>query len=155
MKKELETALEGLNEEETKVFLEDVKAYKEGKDEGKAHYDEVVEKKKREDNLKDIKETGKACEFMKQAKMPIKFNDDDLGFGEGEYDVRNIKASTKRQIDYRFDCMKVNLLRDMAQSLRDTQRLLMLVLKHMGVDDIEGEITDLLEEFNKKYGHNA
>jgi hypothetical protein len=155
MNKELENTLNGLNKKEVEALLEDAKAYVKGKEEGKAHYDETVEAKKREDQLKELKETGKACEFMKQAKMPIKFNDDDLGFGEGEYDVRGIKASTKRQIDYRFDCMKVNLLRDMAQSLRDTQRLLMLVLKHMGVEDIEGEITELLEELNKKYGHNA
>jgi hypothetical protein len=155
MKKELETALEGLNDEETKVFLEDVKAYKEGKEEGKAHYDEVVEQKKREDNLKDIKETGKACEFMKNAKMPIKFKDNDLGFGEGEYDVREISAKTKRQLDYRFACMQVNLLRDTAQSLRDTQRLLMLVLRKMGVTDIQAELADLYEELEKECGHNA
>lgn len=155
MKKELESALEGLNEEETKVFLEDVEAYKKGKEEGKAHYDEVVSAKKREDNLKEIKETAKAVEFMKQAKTPIKLKDDDLGFGEGEYDVRDLKAGTRKQLDYRFDCMKVNLLRDTAQSLRDTQRLLMLVLRKMGVTDIQAELADLFEELEKECGHNA
>lgn len=155
MKKELETALEGLNEEETKVFLEDVETYRKGKEEGKAHYDAVVAEKKRQDALNEIKETGKACEFMKQAKMPIKFKDDDLGFGEGEYDVRELKASTRKQLDYRFECMKLNLLRDTAQSLRDTQRLLMLVLRKMGVTDIQSELNDLYAELEKECGHNA
>ena len=155
MKKELETALEGLNEKEVQALLDEAKAYTEGKKEGKEHYDEVIAQKKRDDQLKEIKETGKACEFMKQAKMPIKFTDDDLGFGEGEYDIRGIKAGTKKQIDYRFDCMKVNLLRDTAQSLRDTQRLLMLVLKHMGVTDIQGELNELLEDLSKQIGQKA
>lgn len=155
MNKELENTLEGLNEDEIKALLEDAKAYKDGKADGKAHYDETVEAKKRDDALKQVKETGKACEFMKQAKMPIKFKDEDLGFGEGEYDVRDIKASTKKQLDYRFECMKLNLLRDTAQSLRDIQRLLMLVLKHQGAGDIQQELTDLLDELSVKYGHNA
>ena len=155
MNKELENALNGLNDKEVEAFLEDAKAYAKGKEEGKAHYEETLEAKKRNDQLKQLEETGRACEFMKNAKMPIKFKDGDLGFGEGEYDVREIKAGTKKQLDYRFDCMKVNLLRDMAQSLRDTQRLLMLCLKHMGVEDVEAELTELIEELNRKYGHNA
>ena len=155
MNKELENALEGLDEKEIKVFLDNAKAYNEGKEEGKAHYEKTIEAKKKDDQMKEVKEVGKACEFMKQAKMPIKFKDDDLGFGEGEYDVRGIKASTKKQIDYRFDCMKVNLLRDTAQSLRDVQRLLMLVLKKLGVKDIEAELTELLNELEDNYGHKA
>lgn len=155
MNKELETALEGLNDKEIKVFLDEAKAYNEGKEEGKAHYDEVVAEKKKQDNLNEIKETGKATEFMKNAKMPIEFKDEDLGFGEGEYDVRNISEGTKNQLSYRIACMQLNLLRDTAQSLRDTQRLLMLVLKKMGVDDIQGELNDLLDELSKEINAKA
>lgn len=155
MNKELENAVNGLNEKEIKVFLEDAKAYEEGKKEGKAHYDEVVAQKKRDDQLKDIKETAKACEFMANAKQPIKMKDDDLRFGDGEYDVRSIKPSTRKQLDYRIACMQLNLMRDTAQSLRDVQRLMLLVLRKMGVEDVEAELTELIAELEENYGQKA
>lgn len=153
MKKELQTALEGLNDKEIEAVLEDAKAIKEGKDNASKKYDETIEKKKRDDSLKQLKEVSEASAFMAKAKMPIKFKDDDLGFGEGEYDVREISAKTKRQLDYRFDCMEVNLLRDTAQSLRDMQRLMLLMLKKMGVDDVQEELDNLLIELDEKYRH--
>lgn len=155
MKEEILNALEGLTDKEIEALLEDAKAVNEGKAEGKEKYSEAVEAKKREDNLKQLKEVAKATEFMNEAKMPIKFKDRDLGFGEGEYDVREIGPKTKKQLDYRFNCMEVNLLRDISQSLVDTQRLLMLVLKKMGVGDIQDALTELLDELSKKYGRDA
>ncbi len=155
MKKELENALEGMTEKEIEALLEDAKAVRDGKAEGKEEYAETVEAKKREDALNQLKEVAKASEFMKEAKMPIKFHDDDLGFGEGEYDIREINAKTKKQLDYRFSCMEVNLLRDISQSMVDTQRLLMLVLKKMGVEDIQDALTELLDELGRKYGREA
>lgn len=155
MKKELENALEGMTEKEIEALLEDAKAVRDGKAEGRDEYAKTVEGKKREDALKQLKEVAKASEFMKEAKMPIRFKDDDLGFGEGEYDVREISAKTKKQLDYRFSCMEVNLLRDISQSMVDTQRLLMLVLKKMGVDDIQDALTELLDELGRKYGREA
>lgn len=155
MKKELENALEGMTEKEIEALLEDAKAVNGGKAEGRDEYAKTVEGKKREDALKQLKEVAKASEFMKEAKMPIEFHDDDLGFGEGEYDVREISAKTKKQLDYRFSCMEVNLLRDISQSMVDAQRLLMLVLKKMGVDDIQDALTELLDELGRKYGRDA
>lgn len=155
MKEELENALEGLSEKEIEALLEDAKAVKEGKAQGIAEYGDAADEKKRQDALKQLKEVAKASEFMKQAKMPIEFKDDDLGFGEGEYDMRKASPETMVQLNYRFDCMQTNLLRDISQSLVDTQRLLMVCLKKMGVEDIEGAITDLLDDLNQKYGRKA
>lgn len=155
MNKELENALEGLNDKEIEALLEDAKAVKDGKEEGKKEFDAVAEGKKRQDAVSQLKEVAKATEFMKQAKMPIAFKDEDLGFGEGEYDMRKASPETMVQLNYRFDCMQTNLLRDISQSLVDTQRLLMVCLKKMGVDDIEGAITDLIDDLNEKYGRKA
>lgn len=155
MNKELENALEGLNEKEVEALLEDAKAVKEGKEEGKQAFDETVEKKKRQDAVSQLKEVAKAAEFMKNAKMPIEFNDDDLGFGEGEYDMRKASPETITQLNYRFACMQTNLLRDISQSLVDVQRLLMVCLRKMGIEDVEDAITDLLDDLNKKYGRKA
>lgn len=155
MKQEIENALEGLNEKEVEALLEDAKAVKGGKAEGKAKYDGIVDEKKRQDALDQLREVAKASEFMRQAKMPIEFKDDDLGFGEGEYDMRKASPETMTQLNYRFACMQVNLLRDISQSLVDVQRLLMVLLKKEGVADIQDAITDLLDELNRKYGRNA
>lgn len=155
MKEELENALEGLNEKEIEALLEDAKAVKDGKAQGIAEYGDVADEKKRQDALTQLREVAKASEFMKQAKMPIEFKDEDLGFGEGEYDMRKASPETMVQVNYRFDCMQVNLLRDISQSLVDTQRLLMVCLRKMGVEDIEGAITDLLDDLNQKYGRKA
>lgn len=155
MKEELENALEGLNEKEIEALLEDAKAVKDGKAQGIAEYGDVADEKKRQDALTQLREVAKASEFMKQAKMPIEFKDEDLGFGEGEYDMRKASPETMVQVNYRFACMQVNLLRDISQSLVDTQRLLMVCLRKMGVEDIEGAITDLLDDLNQKYGRKA
>lgn len=155
MKEEIEKTIEGLSDKELEALLEDAKAVKEGKAEGKAEYDATVAKQKEATARAQLKDVAKATEFMKNANMPIKLEDKDLGFGKGEYDVRNASRGTLRQLDYRFNCMEVNLLRDIAQSMVDIQRLLMLVLKHQGAGDIESEITSLLDELHKKYGGEA
>lgn len=155
MKEEIEKTLEGLSDKEIEALLEDAKAVKDGKAEGKAEYDEALAKNREESNRRQLKEVAKAAEFMKNANMPIKLEDKDLGFGKGEYDVRSASRGTLRQLDYRFNCMEVNLLRDIAQSMVDIQRLLMLVLKHQGAGDIQEELTELLDEMGKKYGGKA
>lgn len=71
---------------------------------------------------------------------------DDIKFEKGEEDVRKLKAEDYRQIDYKFMVTQTALLHNIAQSMVDVQRLLMLVLRKQGVEDIAKELLGLYEE---------
>lgn len=154
-KERLMKAVETLGKEDIKALAEEAEAVKEGREEGKAEFDGTAKKANANRTSLDLKEMAKAAEFMKNANMPITMKDDDLEWGKGETDVRSLKPSTYRQIEFRMAVMQTNLLRDIAQSLVDLQRLMMVSLKKEGVTDIEGELNELMDELSKKYGKKA
>ena len=51
---------------------------------------------------------------------------------------------------FRVNVLKANHLRDISQTLVDVERLLMLVLKAQGVEDIGKALNGLFEELGKK-----
>lgn len=108
---------------------------------------EKAAKAKANANPKDIE---KFKELLSQSKMPVEFKDEDFKLGEGELDVRGLSDANYRQLMFRINVIKANHLRDISQSMTDIERLLMLVLKAQGVEDIGKALGDLFEELSKK-----
>ena len=108
---------------------------------------EKAAKAKADANPKDIE---RFKELLSQSKMPVEFKDEDFKLGEGELDVRGLSDANYRQLMFRVNVIKSNHLRDISQSMTDIERLLMLVLKKLGVNDIGKELMDLFEELGKK-----
>jgi len=98
----------------------------------------------------DPKDIERFKELLSQSKMPVEFKDEDFRLGEGELDVRGLSDANYRQLMFRVNVIKANHLRDISQTLVDVERLLMLVLKKLGVEDIGKELMDLFEELGKK-----
>ena len=82
--------------------------------------------------------------------MPVEFKDEDFKLGEGELDVRGLSDANYRQLMFRVNVIKANHLRDISHTLVDVERLLMLVLKAQGVEDIGKALNSLFEELGKK-----
>lgn len=92
---------------------------------------------------KEAKQVAKALEAEIK---PHVLKASDIKFEKGEEDVRSIDRKNYRQIEYKFLTTQTALLHNMAQSLVDIQRLLMLVLRKQGVKDISKELLELYEE---------
>lgn len=135
----------GLNNDDAKVI--------------KAQRDEKVIK----DSCLSKKETKIVKEITDSLKMPIEFTDEKFTMGEGELDVRKLNEANYKQMLFRQNAINNIYLKSVNQSLIDTQRLLMLLLKKMGVDNIYKELNELLMELaeygregsNKQGGTNA
>ena len=98
----------------------------------------------------DPKETERFKELLAQCKLPVEIEDKDFAMGEGELDVRKLSDANYRQLMFRVNVLKANHLRDISQTLVDVERLLMLVLKAQGVEDIGKALNGLFEELGKK-----
>lgn len=94
---------------------------------------------------KEIIETA-----LKEAKMPVKLTDKDFKLGEGELDIRKLSQENLNQMMFRMQMLNVVYGRQIAQSLVDVMRLIMIVLKKLGCDDIIKETDDLLEELQER-----
>ena len=90
------------------------------------------------------KDSGKMEAILKAAKMPIEFKDGDLRLGEREWDIRKCSRATKDQIAFRNGWMQTARLDDICQSLVDIQRLIIVLLAKMGVDDIAAAIGETM-----------
>lgn len=107
-------------------------------------------KKKAEATSLDLKKQLKLAKAMEMAKAPIALKDGDVQFAPREFDVRGVSAKAYRQIDYKFMSVQTALLNDISQSLIDTQRLLMVLLRKMGVESVAKELDDLYAELSKE-----
>lgn len=87
---------------------------------------------------------------LKEAKMPVKLTDKDFKLGEGELDIRKLSQENLNQMMFRMQMLNVVYGRQIAQSLVDVMRLVMIVLKKLGCDDIIKETDDLLEELKER-----
>ena len=100
----------------------------------------------------------KVEDILKAAKMPVTLKDKDVVMGEREIDIRNLSPQNREQLMFRmFELQNVNL-KNAVDSLIDITRLLMLVLKKLGYDDIikatDDLITELAELSKKKLEEN-
>lgn len=88
-------------------------------------------------------------EALKEAKMPVELKDSDFKLGEGELDIRKLSDENVVQMMFRMSVLNVVYGRQITQSLVDIIRLLMLVLKKQGYDDIIKATDDLLAELSE------
>ena len=89
----------------------------------------------------DPKETERFKELLAQCKLPVEIEDKDF---------RKLSDANYRQLMFRVNVLKANHLRDISQTLVDVERLLMLILKAQGVEDIGKALNGLFEELGKK-----
>lgn len=87
---------------------------------------------------------------LKEALMPVAIGDADFKLGANELDIRNLSNANKEQIQFRQGVLNVVYLRQLNSSLVDITRLLMIVLKKLGVEDVIGATDDLIEELKEK-----
>ena len=87
---------------------------------------------------------------MEEAKMPIEFTDGKFKLGERELDIRNLSRKNKEQLLFRMMVHEVSYQRSIHQDLIDVMKLVMLILKHFGVEDIVKETEKLEMELLEK-----
>lgn len=95
-------------------------------------------------------EMKKLAELMEIAKMPIKLKDKDVQLAQGEVDIRGLSEDNKFQMFFKLFVLNNLYLNDVVSSLVDIMRLLMILLKKQGVEDIEKSMEDLLTELSNK-----
>jgi len=112
---------------------------------------------KEEKKAKAIKETEiseaekKVVEkIFKEAKMPTILYDGDVKCGEGELDIRNLSAKNRAQMSYRAEMLTLVYMRRMVDGLTDIMRILMCVLKKLGVDNINEAIDEVMTELARE-----
>lgn len=92
----------------------------------------------------------KVEDILKAARMPVTLKDKDVVMGEREIDIRNLSPQNREQLVFRMlELGNVNI-KNCLDSLIDITRLLMLVLKKMGYDDIVKATDDLMIEMAQK-----
>lgn len=128
----------------------DEKEKKEAKAEAEADYEKFADAVKKETTTISPKDEEKIKAFMEKMNMPIELKDEDIQMGAREIDVRNLSVKAYRQLVYKFTVAESAMLNSVNQSLVDIQRLLMLVLKKMGTNDVVGELDELCEEIQKQ-----
>ena len=128
----------------------DEKELKEAKAEAEADYEKFAGEVKKESTTISSKDEERIKAFMAKMNMPIELKDEDIQMGAREIDVRNLSAKAYRQLVYKFTVAQCAVIDNMSQSLIDIQRLLMLMLKKMGVEDVVGELDELCEEIQKQ-----
>ena len=128
----------------------DEKELKKAKEEAEADYGKFADAVKKQTTTISPKDEEKIKAFMEKMNMPIELKDEDIQMGAREIDVRNLSVKAYRQLVYKFTVAQCAVLDSMNQSLVDIKRLLILVLKKMGVEDIVGELDELCGELQKQ-----
>ena len=103
-----------------------------------------------EENKISEEETKILEEAFAQAKMPVEMTDEDFKCGEYELDIRKLSPENRQQMIFRALTLNVVYLRQTSQNQIDIMRLLMLVLKKLGVEDVEKDLASLMEELTTK-----
>lgn len=88
--------------------------------------------------------------ILEEAKMPIEMTNEDFKMGERELDIRGLSSKNRDQMLFRMLVLNNVYQRQNALTLIDMMRLLMILLKRMGVENIEQAIDDLIEEQTRK-----
>jgi len=105
------------------------------------------------DSLLDtqLDEKGKKLleDLSREARMPIKLKDGDIELGEGELDIRDLSKKSKDQLFFRQAILNSVYLRQVVQSQVDLLRLVMIILKKLGVEDIIKATDDLQTELTE------
>ena len=121
---------------------------------------ELFNRARAKDELQDtlLDEKGQKIleELANEAKMPIKLKDGDIELGANELDIRELSKKSKEQLMFRQLILHSVYLRQVVQSQVDLLRLVMILLKKLGVEDIiaatdelQTELTQQLHEQNQ------
>lgn len=99
------------------------------------------------------KEEEEINEIFQLANQPVSMKDEDFECGAGELDIRGLNAKNVRQMQFRAHMLEVSYLKSICDNQADIIRILLVMLKKQGVEDVAKEIgelvTDLREKFNK------
>lgn len=98
------------------------------------------------DSQLDEKQRKLLEDISNEARMPIKLKDGDIELGEGELDIRELSKKSKEQLIFRQLILNNVYLRQVVQSQVDLLRLVMIILKKLGVEDIIQATDDLQTE---------
>ena len=98
------------------------------------------------DSQLDEKQRKLLEDISNEARMPIKLKDGDIELGEGELDIRELSKKSKEQLFFRQLILNNVYLRQVVQSQVDLLRLVMIILKKLGVEDIIQATDDLQTE---------
>ncbi len=112
-------------EEEVELTEEDVK--KVGEAIKKAQVDATKLSPKNQELFEQI---------MAQADMPIALQDKDIKLGKQELDVRLLSRANWRQMEFRQLVLQNVYLKQVVMGQTDILRLLMVIAKKLGVEDI-------------------
>ena len=93
-----------------------------------------------------------ARRIYEEAKMPVELKDEDIVCGQGELDIRKLSDENKLQMLYRSSMLQIVYLRQVNSGLVDIMRLLIVSLKHQGVENVTKALENCIEEMGKEIG---
>ena len=93
-----------------------------------------------------------ARRIYEEAKMPVELKDEDIVCGQGELDIRKLSDENKWQMLYRSSMLQIVYLRQVNSGLVDIMRLLIVLLKHQGVENVTKALENCIEEMGKEIG---
>ena len=118
--------------------------------EEKAEAKKLLKNKAMEEiGVKD-EDIAKFNEMCKLAGLPIVVKDKDIKLVKGEIDVRQLSQANIMQLLFRNMVVGGAYLKDIRDSLVDIQKLLMIILKQMGVEEIIKATDEIVEELQKE-----
>lgn len=88
---------------------------------------------------------------FEEAKQPIKLTDGKFTLGEREIDIMSLSKKYREQLIFRMLCHEVSYSRSIHQDLVDVMKLVMILLKRFGVEDIIKATEELEMELVKKF----
>ena len=114
-------------------------------------FKEAVKEKVKGENELTEDEVKVLEKILAESKLPVKIKDEEFNMGERELDIRGLSRANRDQIIFRMAGVLPNVyLRQILTSLVDISRLLMLVLKKLGSENINDEIDDLMKELKEQ-----
>ena len=95
----------------------------------------------------DVKKFNEMCEL---AGLPIVIKDKDIKLVKGEIDIRQLSDKNVSQLLFRHLTVGGAYLKDIRDSLVDIQKLLMIILKQMGVTEIIKATDEIVNDLQKE-----
>lgn len=89
-------------------------------------------------------------QMMKDADMPIRMEDKDFKCGKQELDVRHLSRANWRQMEFRQLVLNNLYTKQLMMSLTDITRLLIIICKKLGVEDVVQATDDVINEIAEK-----
>lgn len=81
--------------------------------------------------------------------MSTILKNDEVKIGEREIDIRELNKANKDQLLFRTNALSASYLKYIADNLYDIERMMLVVLKKMGVEDLSQEFDKLYKELKE------